>query len=115
MDEKWNPEPIKQLLNRSLAQLDQPTLARLRAARMHALNRYEARGAPLPLFAWAGGHVIWHASAHRHRIYYWIGTILLAASLFSGLVYWQQAMDNDISDVDIAILTDDLPLQYYLD
>jgi len=115
MDEKWNPEPIKQLLNRSLAQLDRPTLARLRAARMQALNRYEARSATLPLFAWAGEHVIWHAPAHRHSIHYWIGAILLAASLFGGIAYWQQAMDNDISDVDIAILTDDLPIQYYVD
>lgn len=109
MDEKWNPELIKQLLNRSLAQLDQPTLARLRAARLQALNRYETRSATLPLFTWASDNVNWHASAHRHRIYYWRGAILLAAVLFSGIAYWQQATDNDTSDVDIAILTDDLP------
>ena len=63
MDEKWNPEPIKLLLNRSLAQVDQPTLARLRAARLQALNRHEARSASLPLHAWAGERVIWHAPA----------------------------------------------------
>jgi hypothetical protein len=115
MDENWNPELIKQLLNRSLAQIDQPTLAGLRSARMHALNRYEARSSTLPLFAWAGEHVIWHASAHRHRIYYWIGAMLLVASLFSSIAYRQQAMDSDTSDEDIAILTDDLPIQYYLE
>ena len=115
MNEKWNPERIKQLLNRSLAQLDQPTLARLHAARLQAMNRHEARSATLPLFAWTGEHIIWHASAHRHRIYYWMGAILLAASLFSGIAYWQQTMDNDTGDVDIAILTDDLPIQYYVD
>jgi len=115
MDEKWNPEPVKQLLNRSLAQLEQPTLARLYAARLQALNRYEARSATSPLFAWDGEQVIWHTSAHRHSIHYWVGVILLAASLFGGIAYWQQAIDNDTSDVDLAILTDDLPLQYYTD
>ena len=115
MDEEWNPEPIKQLLNCSLARLDQPALARLRTARLRALNRYETRSATSPLFAWDGEHVVWHTSAHRHSIHYWIGATLLAASLFSGIVYWQQAMDNDTSDVDFAILTDDLPIQYYVD
>ena len=115
MDEKWNPEPIKQLLNRSLAQLDQPTLAHLRAARLQALSRYEARSTTLPLLAWNGEHVAWHTSVLRHSIHYWIGAILLVFSLFSGIAYWQHAMDNDTSDLDIAILTDDLPLQYYAD
>jgi len=65
MDEKWNPERLRQLLNRSLAQLDQSTLVRLRAARLPALNRHEARSAILPLFAWAGEHIIWNAHAAR--------------------------------------------------
>lgn len=115
MDEEWNSEPIKHMLNRSLAQLDQPTLACLRSARVQALNRYEAHNATLPLFAWTGEHLIWHASAHRYRDYYWIGVILLAASLFSSIAYWQQAVDNDSSDDDIAILTDDLPIQYFVE
>ena len=115
MDEKWDPESIKRLLNLSLAQLDQPTLDRLSAARRQALNRYKARGATLPLFAWAGEHAIRHAPVHRHGTHYWMGAVLLAASIFYGMVYWQQAMDSDTSDVDIAILTDDLPIQYYTD
>ena len=82
---------------------------------MLALNRHEARSITSPLFAWAGEHAIWHPSAHRHGIHYWFGATLLAVSLFYGIVYWQQAMDNDTSDVDIAILTDDLPIQYYAD
>jgi len=115
MDEKLNPESIRQLLNRSLAQLDQTTLDRLSAARMQALDRHEARSATLPLFAGAGEHAIWHPSAHHHSFHYWFGTLLLAVTLVCGIAYWRQAMDNDSSDVDIAILTDDLPMQYYLD
>jgi hypothetical protein len=41
--------------------------------------------------------------------------MLLVASLFSSIAYRQQAMDSDTSDEDIAILTDDLPIQYYLE
>ena len=115
MDKKFDPEPIKQLLNRSLAQIDLTTLVRLHAARLQALNRYEARSSTLTLFAWAGEHITWHSSVPRHNIHYWIGAMLLGFSLFSGIAYWQQAMDNDTSDVDIAILTDDLPIQYYVD
>jgi len=70
MDKEWNPEPIKQLLNHSLDQLDQSTLARLRAARIHALNHYEARNTTLPLFVWASEHTIRHTSVHRQSIHY---------------------------------------------
>ena len=115
MDKNLNPEPIRQLLNRSLAQLDQPTLSRLHSARMQALGRHNARSATLPLFAWAGKHTIWHASEHRHSSYYWIGVLLLVISFFSGLAYWQQTMENDTSAEDIAILTDELPIQYFID
>jgi hypothetical protein len=115
MDENWNPEPIKQLLNHSLAQLDQPTLARLRSARAQALDRYERHNVTLPLFAWVGEHTICRASAHRHSSYYRMGVLLFVVSLFSGIAYWQLTMDNDTSDEDIAILTDDLPIQYYID
>lgn len=38
---------------------------------------------------------IWHASAHHARFYY--------------------SMDDDTSDANIAILSDDLPIQYFLD
>jgi hypothetical protein len=39
---------------------------------------------------------------------------LLIALMVGGALYWQQqAYDHD--DVDIAILTDDLPIDVYLD
>ena len=113
MGKACNLESIKQLLNCSIAELDPSTLTRLRAARMHAVSRHHAQS--VSLFTWAGEHAGWHASAHRQNRHYWIGVILLVAGLFSSIVYWQHAKDNDICDVDIAILTDDLPIQYYAD
>ena len=115
MDEIWNPDLIKQVLDSSLEQLDQATLTRLQAARIRALKHYQARNAALPLLTWVGENALWNTPAHRHRIYHWIGTVILVACLFSGIAYWQQAMDDDAADADIAILTDDLPIEYYID
>ncbi|MGC2459087.1 MAG: DUF3619 family protein [Gallionellaceae bacterium] len=115
MDDKLNPELIRQLLNCSLERIDQSTLANLRSARRRALSHYEARSGTLPLFTWSHGHKIWHLSAHRHRVYYWIGAILFAASLFGGIAYWQQVRDDASIDEEISILTDHLPIQYFVD
>jgi len=115
MNQKFHPEQIKQLLNRSLARLDQPTLARLRDARAQALVRYDAHSAA-PAFAWAS---LWtdhrHAADSHHKSHYLAAAVLLAALLFSGAAYWHHTTDHDVSDVDIAILTDDLPIEMYVD
>jgi Protein of unknown function (DUF3619) len=117
MDVQLNSEPIKQLLNRSLEQIDQSTLAHLYAARTRALDRHEACAtAILPLFTWPGIHVIQRVLAHRQEIYNWIGILLLAACISNGIVYyWQETLNNKSSEVDIAILTDDLPVEYFLE
>lgn len=115
MDDHGNLEPIKQLLNPSLEQIDQSTLARLHAARTLALNSHEAC-ATLPLFAWAGVNVIQHGSAHRHKIYNWMGILLLAACISNGIVYyWQETIGDKVNNMDIEILTDDLPIEYFLE
>jgi len=44
-----------------------------------------------------------------------MAALLLAVGILSSITYWYQAPANDTSDVDIAILTDDLPLQVYVD
>lgn len=115
MNQKFHPEQVKQLLNRSLAQFDQPTLARLRDARKKALERYDAHSTA-PAFAlaslWAGHH---RASGSHHKLHFWAAAVLLVAILFSCTAYWHHTTDRDISDVDIAILTDDLPIEMYVD
>ena len=116
MNNKLNTESIRQLLNRSSAQLEQPTLARLRDVRTQALARYDARSSA-PAFAWAGSTSTHsgHNSGSHSSHYYWAAAVLFAALLFSGVTYWQHATEHDNSDVDIAILTDDLPIDVYVE
>lgn len=105
---------IKQLLNHSVAQLDRPTLTRLRHAREHAMMRYDAAHNVEPVFARAG-HAIWHAFGAQHKSRLWATTLLLAIILFSATAYWNHIAKSDTADVDIAILTGDLPIHFYVD
>ncbi len=115
MNRQLKPEAVKQMLNRSLSRLDEPTLAKLREARSQALECHKAQHAMNPALAWISAHIGWHSSAHHHRRHFWIAAVLLIACLLSGIAYWQQATENDTSDVDVEILTDDLPIHVYVD
>lgn len=108
-----NHENIKQLLNHSVAQLERPTLTRLRHAREQAMTRYATRCVE-PVFARAG-HAIWHAFGARHKSRFWATTFLVATILISATAYWNQNAKSDTTDVDIAILTGDLPIHFYVD
>jgi hypothetical protein len=111
MNQEQHPEQIKQLLNRSLTQIEPSTLARLRDARTQALARYDAHSTA-PAYAWAGHG---NFSSTQRKPYLWTAAILLAACLFGGVTYWHHASELDVSDVDIAILTDELPIDVYVD
>ncbi len=103
MNENLNIDAIRQLLNRSLGQLDQPTLDRLREARVAALARAPARTSPS-----------WRAFTIRHAMATRFATALLVVGLLGGIgYYWQQSYDNN-AEADIAILTDDMPINYYV-
>jgi hypothetical protein len=115
MNRKLNPEQIRQLLNRSTAQLDETTLADLRKTRTRALERHAMQHVHALAFSGHDKHTPGHAMGIRHKPYWWAAGLLLVACIVSGIAYWQSVPGNDTSDVDIAILTDDLPLQVFLD
>ena len=100
MNAYLNLETIRQLLNRSVAQLEPKTLAGLSAARERALLRHAPeRTGPRPM-----------SSSHRMATAF--ATVLVTVSLFGGMAYyWQQTHDN--SETDLAILTDDMPVDVY--
>ena len=106
-----NPKHIARLLTRAAQQLDDNTAAALRRARNVALER---QSQSKPVFVLNTGHGMrWLMPHSAHQ---WLATIiLLAAILFGGLSYWHHAQENDLAHLDTAILTDDLPLEVFVD
>ena len=107
------PDSIKSLLNCSASNLDDATIEKLRASRNRALERHRVLQ-HAPVQAWLTHHGLWTGSSHpSHKPVYWVLAVLLALSLYSGISYIQH--DRDHSDIDIEILTDDLPVDAYVD
>jgi hypothetical protein len=106
---------IVQQLDHAAERLDPGTLGRLAAARRIALSHYRERPASVLALAWGtitgpGGQISLGAR-------YALGVGALLAALI-GFAYWQSAAPvngNDLSDVDVKLLTDDLPINAYLD
>jgi hypothetical protein len=105
---------IVERLDGGLDHLETGTRERLAAARRSALARY--REAPVRVWglAWAGrvgdfmGQHVFGA-----RIAVVVSALVVATA---GVVYWQNVAPNgDLADVEIALLTDELPINAYLD
>ena len=115
MNEPELANKIVQRLNQGLGTIKQGTLYQLQSARQAALDRY--REAPQPVFglAWAGD-LAFRVSQNRHvnsRSMLALGLLVLS---LIGVAYWQIVLQaNDIADVDASLLTDDLPINAYLD
>ena len=105
------PEAIAKLLTRAAQQLDGSTIAALRQARNVALQRQSLRKPVLSLSTGHGMHWLVPHSAHQ-----WAAVvILLAATLVGGVNYWQHTQERELIHLDVAILTDDLPLELFVD
>jgi hypothetical protein len=112
MNEHQFGNKVRQLLNQGL-RLDAGVAARLRAARERALERQ--RPEPAPILAWAdnvlGRFDGWRGLSLR--------VLLPMAMLIAGLagIYtWQQNQRAaEVEEIDARLLTDDLPIDAYLD
>jgi len=115
MNRKLNTREIKQLLDRSAAQIDKNTLEKLASARRTAVQ-YQQTTQQAPVLAWLTQHGLIHShSTHNRKVWNFGIAALLALVLLGGGLYWQHAYEHDHSDIDIAILTDDLPVDMYVD
>jgi hypothetical protein len=104
---------VVEYLNRAADELDSGTRERLATAREKALSRYRERAQPAWLPAWAP--VGWRRGQRAHGGLYLTGVAALVIGL-AGLTYWHtMPPPNDFSEVDLKLLTDDLPINAYLD
>jgi len=102
-------------LNRGVEHLDAGTRGRLRAAREQALSRYREQPVATHGLAWAGqafgNFFLQHGIGARH----WLALSALLLAL-AGFVYWKSATPvSEIAELDTGLLTDELPINAYLD
>jgi Protein of unknown function (DUF3619) len=118
MNEQQNEQQfgnrVRQVLNRGLVGVDSETAQRLKAARELALSRQ--RREPAPALAWAdhvlgGGVRGWPGLA----LYAVVSLAILLAGA-AGIYNWQQSQRiAELEEIDSQLLTDDLPIDAYLD
>lgn len=109
MTTKLDIGKIAQLLTHSSRQLDENTLSALANARQNALQRQTQYA---PAYALSAGH--WTAHILPHSTQGWVAAVLLAAALAVGTGFWQHTQEQQISEIDIAMLTDDLPIEIFI-
>jgi hypothetical protein len=88
---------------------------RLRAARNAALSKYREQPEPVLGLAWAGQAT---ARITQHHFYDARSLVAVAALVLAlaGVAWWQvSAPLNEVADIDTSLLTDELPVNAYLD
>jgi Tfp pilus assembly protein FimT len=111
MTTKLDPKKISQLLNQSARELDESTLSALQQARAKAMQRQATPAQTLQL----AGHR-WISLLIPHTVQQWIMAGLLALVLAGGAsMWWQQHHHQQIIELDVEILTDELPIELFVD
>ena len=110
-------EKIASLLDQSTREIAAPTAAKLLAARKEALAHFQEK----PAHAWASqlatnGFLGRIAEPFSHNLRARFVVMALLASLL-GVVTWQtmSSQGSEIAEVDEGLLTDELPINAYLD
>lgn len=111
MKNKLTTRDIARLLDQSADQLNHFTQSKLAASRQQAVQRQRAS---------ASAGMSRDGTLHGHlflspRALNWIIAATVATLLVINLSYWDHASEHDHSDIDIAILTDDLPVDMFVD
>lgn len=99
------------LLTRATEQLDSGTMSALRHARHAALERQHRNMPALALNT--GHHIQWPIPHSPHQ---WaVVAILLVSILVGSASYWQHVREHEATHLDLAILTDDMPMEVFID
>jgi len=106
---------IVQHLDYGVDQLEPRVRARLFAARQSALSHYREQPVAVAGLAWAG-QVAARITDHRYASTRQLAAISLLVVALAGVAYWQSnGVTNEATDIDTGLLTDELPINAYLD
>lgn len=108
---------IVQHLDFGADHIGQTTRERLLEARKVALSHYQERAQPVWGLAWAGEAIMRRADLRAFDARYLIAMAALVAALI-GIAYWQKngsSLSNELAEIDVGLLTDELPINAYLD
>ena len=106
-----DPERIAGMLTLAAEQLDSNTVEALRRARHAALDRQVVRASA---YALDGKHGLHLPVPHTPR--QWAAAALLLAVVAGSTGYWQHLRKHEMmAHLDVAILTDDMPLEVFVD
>lgn len=106
---------LVQYLDYSVDHLEPGVRERLAVARRTALSHYREKPATVPGLAWAGQAAVRLAEHRSHGARLLIAAAALLAAT-AGVVYWQSTgPTNGLTDIDLNLLTDELPINAYLD
>jgi len=106
---------LVQYLDDGVDRLEPGVRARLQAARNAALSKYREHPEPVQGLAWAGQAA---ARVTEHSFYDRRNLVAVAALVLAltGVAYWQSnTVVNEVADLDTSLLTDELPVNAYLD
>jgi len=114
VQEREIAQRIVRELDRSSLSIDKDTAARLLAAREQALAQYQQ--ASVSGMAGAGAFVshVFERPASGARYALSLAVLILG---LAGIVFWQSSNGSggELADIDARLLTDDLPIDAYLD
>ncbi len=112
MNEQELARKIVKHLDYGVNEIQSATRYRLQAGRVAALAR-----CPRPKLAfgmaWAGNVGSFHGHG-RITITHYLAAAALLIACAAGVTYWQMTNDDD-TDIDLSLLTDELPINAYLD
>jgi len=106
---------LVQYLDYGVDHLEPGVRERLAVARRTALSHYREKPATVLGLVWAGQAAVrlTEHRSHGARLLIAAAALLLATA---GVVYWQSTGPaNGLTDIDLYLLTDELPINAYLD
>jgi hypothetical protein len=105
---------IVQHLDHGTEQLEPGVRERLLAARRVALSQHREQSAAVAGLAWAG-QVTARFTEQGAGIRYLVAISMLVAALAAVMVWQSNGTSNELAEIDSGLLTDELPINAYLD